>query len=345
MDLIRRSPWNAQLLLFLMAASTSAQLQDNATFARHSSGEVLRNMIVVGPYVVVGSSAAIYVLNNSSLAQVGAVNLASPNLLLVANYTSNEVLFCGNSNCTLSPVGALTSPSWSYAWSTSTASVINTATAYNVAGSLTTDSQGNKILVLGEREVLQTGTLVPSKVTLGSIMQAPVSAYSAVAYQAETKSPSGREFLTSFSYNNYVYFVFQLATASPTNTRVARVCANDTGNVFGGDNLKRLSYYEIPLTCLPPGLSSSAVSTPTAASFFPSSSAFNYDPTIVVSSVMAGNSYLCAYSLTTIDNLINQKYSTCVNGNGYIGFLRNQDTPQCVFLTPAAFASSVSRVG
>ena len=344
MDLIRRSPWNVQLLLFLMAASTSAQLQDNATFARHSSGEVLRNMIVVGPYVVVGSSAAVYALNNSSLAQVGAVNLASPNLLLVANYTSNEVLFCGNSNCTLSPVGALTSPSWSYAWSTPAASVINTATTYNVAGSLTSDSQGNKILVLGEREVV-AGALVPSKVTLGSIMQAPVSAYSAVAFQVEAKSPSGREFLTSFSYNNYVYFVFQLATASPTNTRVARVCANDTGNVVGGDNLKRLSYYEIPLTCVPPGLSSSAVSTPTAASFFPSSSAFSYDPTIVVSSVIAGNSYLCAYSLATIDNLINQKYSTCVNGNGYIGFLRNQDTQVCVLLTPAAFTSSVSRVG
>ena len=345
---MRRYPWDAPVLLrFLMAASTSAQLQNNATFARHSSGEVLRNMIVVGPYVVVGSSAAVYALNHSSLAQVGAVNLASPNLLLVANYTSNEVLFCGNSNCTLSPVGALTSPSWSYAWSTSTAfvlTVINTATTYNVAGSLTTDSQGNKILVLGEREVV-AGALVPSKVTLGSIMQAPVSAYSTVAFQAEAKSPSGREFLTSFSYNNYVYFVFQLATASPTNTRVARVCANDTGNVVGGDNLKRLSYYEIPLTCLPPGQSSSAVSTSTAASFFPSSTAFNYDPTIVVSSVIARNSSLCAYSLATIDNLINQKYSTCVNGNGYIGFLRNQDTQQCVLLTPAAFTSSVSRVG
>ena len=341
---MRRYPWDALVLLrLLMAASTSAQLLNNATFARHSSGEVLRNMIVVGPYVVVGSSAAVYTLNNSSLAQVGAVNLASPNLLLVANYTSNEVLFCGNSNCTLSPVGALTSPSWSYAWSTSTASVINTATTYNVAGSLTSDSQGNKILVLGEREVV-AGAFVPSKVTLGSIMQAPVSAYSAVAFQAEAKSPSGREFLTSFSYNNYVYFVFQLATASPTNTRVARVCANDTGNAVGGDSLKRLSYYEVPLTCLPPGLSSSAVSTPTAASFFPSSSAFNYDPTIVVSSVIAGNSSLCAYSLTTIDNLINQKYSTCVNGNGYIGFLRNQDTQVCVLFTPAAFTSSVSRV-
>ena len=338
MALTRFSPLN-MLLLLLVAASAVAQLQDNTSFSRQSSGEVLRNMIVVGPYVVVGSSAAVYALN-SSLAQTGAVSLSTPNLLLLANYTSNAVLFCGNANCSISPVGALTSPSWSYSWSTPAASVINIASTDNIAGALASNSQGNPTLVYGEREIPSASR--PSRVSLGRIVQAPASTYSYVGLQSETSTQSGRVFLTSFNYNNFVYFVFQLRSTNTYQTRVARVCGNDTGNTISGENFQRLSYYEIVLTCQAPGQSSSVVSIPTAASFLPSSSAFNYDPTILVSSVIAGNNYLCAYSLTTINNLMNQKYNSCINGVGNIGFSRSGNTPSCVMVTPQAISSTVS---
>ena len=318
-----------QLLLIVAAA---AQLQDNTSFSRRSSGEVLRNMIVVGPYVVVGSSTAVYALN-SSLAQVGAVSLSTPNLLLVANDLSNQVLFCGNANCNLSPVGALTNSSWSHSWS-SLAPVINTAATDNVAGALATDSQGNTVLVYGEREIRSSSAL--SKVELGRIVQ---DTYNYIGLQTEINSQSLRVFLTSFNYNNFVYFVFQLNSSSSTTyqTRLARVCGNDTGNNINGEMFQRLSYYEVELRCQ----GSPAASMATAALFVPSSSAFNNDPTIIVSLLISGNNYFCTYSLTTINNAMNQKYSQCVNGVGVAGLART-DTTLCISLSSMIIANTVS---
>ena len=320
-----------QLLLIVAAA---AQLQDNTSFSRRSSGEVLRNMIVVGPYVVVGSSTAVYALN-SSLAQVGAVSLSTPNLLLLANYLSNQVLFCGNANCSLSPVGSLTNSSWSY--SSSLIPVINTAATDNVAGALATDSLGNTVVVYGAREILSSSA--PSKVELGTIVQGTPPTYNYIGLQTEINSQSVRVFLTSFNYNNFVYFVFQLQSSSSTTyqTRLARVCGNDTGNNINGEMFQRLSYYEVELRCQ----GSPAASMATAALFLPSSSAFNNDPTIIVSLLISGNNYFCTYSLTTINNAMNQKYNNCVNGVGVAGFIRT-DTTQCMSLSSTIIANTVS---
>ena len=289
----------------LVVANGAAQQQDpqwgstSSTFSRQSSGEVFRSILADGSYIVVGSNMAVYVLDYS-FHVVTMENLTTPSRPSPVNPASAEVLLCGNKNFSQSPVCSIaTCPSWSYSWSSSMPSVIsNIAVTGNLAaGELAVDSQGNFIFVYGENDIfVMTGT-VP--------------------------------FLTSFSYNNFGYFVFQLSTnGTAYQIRVARAyCGNET---ISTESFQLLStYYEIALTCQAPGQSSSVVTIPTAASFLPSSSAFNYDPTILVSSVIAGNNYLCAYSLTTINNLMNQKYNSCINGVGVAGLARAGSTLAC----------------
>ena len=103
---------------------------------------------------------------------------------------------------------------------------------------------------------------------------------------------------------------------------MAKACANET---ISAGSFQLLSlYYEIVLNFPALNKSPSVVSMPTAASFAPSSSAFNYDPTIIVSFVIAGNNYF-----TTINNLMNQKYNSCVNGVGVAGLARTGRTAAC----------------
>ena len=267
----------------------------SAPFSRQSGSELLRNMLVAEAYVVVGSNTSVYVLDAASFNIIKAASLISITSIPPAS-AQDQVLLCGKEDCNLNPVCAhTTSTFWSYSWSSLQPSAINNNTDAigNVAGELVVDPQGNFIQSYGEDGIF---ALI------------------------------GGQLLVSFSYRNCVYFVLQLKQGTTYQIRVAKVWRNSTA--VSGESLQNLSH-EVPLTCQAPGQSSSAVSTPTAASFFPSSSAFNYDPTIVVSSVIAGNSYLCAYSLTTINMLMNEKYNACVNGAGMTGLSRIGNTVPC----------------
>jgi len=86
------------------------------SFCPGTLSENLRNVVIAGNNVIVGSSSTLYRLT-PDMVEVESVMLDSPNRLLVADQIRDEflevaVLACGTSSCSLSPITALSDIVW-----------------------------------------------------------------------------------------------------------------------------------------------------------------------------------------------------------------------------------------
>ena len=212
---------------------------------RPGNGEVLRNVIKLEQYLIVGSSNALYRINLNTLTSVERRSLTSANRLLVADSHCDTFLSCDNSICFLATSNSLTST-----WQVNSNTVIRHSNFSSLAGSLARLSNGTRILTIVETTAFPIlGRF--RKGTLRSIAgsgSARNSTFNLIAEYMGSGNFLGSVYV-EFSHNGFVYFLIRPASGNlePFLT-VVRFCQNDLG-IWGSFR----SHFEIRLRCTATG--------------------------------------------------------------------------------------------
>ena len=284
------------------------------SFCPQNSVETLRNVVVTNDTVIVGSSSALYRLT-ADLVEVESVMINSPNRLLVADRSGmfgGGVLACGSLRCTLSPVNMLSNIVWR-------GRIVNRGRAKILAAfSLVND--GTLSVTFGTRRNQNSS----STITRGSLLNAfgsPPYTFSEYAVQMELSAVQ-REFLAVFSSQGYQYFVASI----DNEATITRLCLSDNGNQ-PSPNSSFASHFELKLQC-------AGSEAATAATFVDSTEPFGLETVILSFDVPSSDTVrLCGFSLSEINERMDQKLEMCINGSGNIGFTRNEEIP-CSTLLP-----------
>ena len=140
-----------------------------------------------------------------------------------------------------------------------------------------------------------------------------------VGSQQERDINLARKFLTNFQHNGFVYYVFVLP-GFDSKLQVARICSNDTG--YEEDNMVVLTTYtEAELQC-------NEMMTPdsiTAATFVQ----YNGESMIMVSMRSDSTNIICAFNVSEINTRMDDKLSSCKNGQGTLSLKRNSGSDAC----------------
>ena len=278
------------------------------SFCPLNSVETLRNVVVTNDTVIVGSTSALYRLT-VDLVEVESVMLNSSNRLLVADRSRDGtfgggVLACGSSRCTLSPVNMLSTIVWR-------GRILNRGRT-NVLAAFSLVNDGTLSVTFGTRRNQNSS----STITRGSLLNAfgsPPYTFSEYAVQTELSAVQ-REFLAVFSSQGYQYFV-----ASVDNeATIIRLCLSDNGNQ-PSPNGSFASHFELKLQC-------DGSEAATAATFVDSTEPFGVETVILLFDVPTSDTvHLCGFSLSEINERMDQKLEMCINGSGNIGFTRNEE--------------------
>ena len=96
-----------------------------------------------------------------------------------------------------------------------------------------------------------------------------------------------------------------------------------------------VSHFELVGECS--GSSSSTTNIPTAATYVGANSAFG-TATLLVTFMGDGETIqrICAYNISTINDLMTQKFSDCLDGIGVSGFARDEVPQPCPAVVPEA---------
>ena len=281
--------------------------------------------MVAGNSVIVGSSSALYRLT-PNLVEVESMMLDSPNRLLVADQTGEErfetaVLACGSLSCSLSPITALSDIAWE-------GPVLDPGES-NVLAALSLTSDGSLSVTYGTRQSPNR----PTTITKGGLLnsyRSPPYIFSAYAEQREPTTSEMREFLAVFSHQNYHYFVVNVNS----RVHITRLCQMDNGNQaspFG----TFASHFELELRC-------SNSESAAAATFVDSTEPFGVETVLLTLQVPSSDTvHICAFNLSEINELMDQKFETCINGRGNVGFQRNGQSP-CPILQAEQLDAMVS---
>ena len=150
------------------------------------------------------------------------------------------------------------------------------------------------------------------------------------AIQNELSTFRPREFLAVFTKQNFIYFIVRIGIVGQAGMqmdqmRVVRFCKDDPGTQF---TPQFVSHFELVGECS--GSSSSTTNIPTAATYVGANSAFG-TATLLVTFMGDGETiqHMCAYNISTINNLMTQKFSDCLDGRGVSGFARDGVPMQC----------------
>ena len=190
-------------------------------------------------------------------------------------------------------------------------------------------ANGTSALTFGEQ---QTMTLVSSirKGNLNNVDIPGSSVFNRFATQNEFSTFRPREFLAVFTKQNFIYFIVRIgivgrAGMQMDQMRVVRFCKDDPGTQF---TPQFVSHFELVGECS--GSSSSITNIPTAATYVGANSAFG-TATLLVTFMGDGETiqHMCAYNISTINNLMTQKFSDCLDGRGVSGFARDGVPIQC----------------
>ena len=291
--------------------------------------ETLRNMVVAGNNVIVGSSSALYRLT-PNLVELESTMLPmnSPNRLLVADRTRNgmfggAVLACGSPSCVLSPINNLSDVIWE-------GPVLDPG-ASDVLAAFSLTSSGNLSVTYGTRQSPDR----PSTITRGSLLNSfrPLphnTMFVQYAEQRESNTRVTREFLTVFSNGGYQYFIVSIEN----EVHVTRLCLSDNG-----DQPSPLgtfaSHFELELKCV-------SSESATAATFVNSIEPFGVETVLLAFQLTTSDTFhICAFNLSEINERMDQKFETCTNGSGVFGFIRDIQVP-CPSLLPDQIDSMVS---
>ena len=292
------------------------------SFCPRTLSENLRNVVIAGNNVIVGSSSTLYRLT-PDMVEVESVMLDSPNRLLVANQTSSveAVLACGSLSCSLSPSNDLSEIFWE-------GPILDPGES-NVLAALSLTNEGTLSVTYGTRQSPSR----PTTITRGSLLnsfQSPPYTFSEYAEQREPSTSVMREFLAVFSHENYQYFVVNVNS----RVHITRLCLTDNGNqpsLFG----TFASHFELELRC---ANSESA----TSATFVHSTEPFGVETVVLTFQVPTSDTFhICTFNLTEINERMDQKFETCINGTGNVGFQRNGQDP-CPNFQPEQINAMVS---
>lgn len=130
--------------------------------------------------------------------------------------------------------------------------------------------------------------------------------------QEETDRFQERTFMTRFIYGGFIYYVFYLQLVNLEELRIARHCLDDSG----GSSNSLTTYTEAHLQC-----DTAANAVPTAATFLE----LNGEPFILLAmkSLVDSSNRICLFNLTEIDQKMDDKLTSCANGNGQLDLQRN----------------------
>ena len=307
------------LLCILLHVATVSCL----SFCPQNSVETLRNVVVTNDTVIVGSTSALYRLT-VDLVEVESVIINSSNRLLVADRSGmfgGCVLACGSSRCTLSPVNMLSD----IVWRGRTLQPGRT----NVLAAFSLVNDGTLSVTFGTQQEQNR----PSTITRGSLLNAfgsPPYSFSEYAVQREPSTVQ-REFLAVFSSQGYQYFVASI----DNEATIIRLCLSDNGNQ-PSPNSSFASHFELKLQC-------NGSESATAATFVDSTEPFGEETVLLTfEAPTSATVHLCAFNLSEINELMDQKLEMCINGSGNIGFTRDEDEVEevpCSTLLPNASVS------
>ena len=320
--------WALSLLGIICCLALHTACQTDAAFCPPSPGEAFRNIILGDSYVLIGSSNSLYRLNPGSLSLEDRRQLGSVNRLLVTDpggTYNGSVLECEEEQCALTPVNNLTDIRWQVSYG-----LVRRGTE-NVIGIFAPGANGTSSLSFGEQ---QTPTLQSSirKGNLNNVDIPGSSVFNRFATQNEFSMFTPREFLAVYTDQNFIYFIVRIgivdrAGMQMDQMRVVRFCKDDPGSL-GQFMPQFVSHFELMGECT--GSSSSTTNIPTAATYVGANSAFG-TATLLVTFMGDGGNILrmCAYNISTINNLMMQKFSDCLDGMGVSGFARDGVPVQC----------------
>ena len=305
------------LLLFLVY---SLQGSSNAVSLFNVQNETLTTVLVLSDgSLLVGTTSRIIRLNSNNLTENSSLplNTTTNRLLLLLNDTglNQNVLSCQENECFLFDSNDLTTVSVST--SPNPSSFLFPATP-NMPGLYT----GGSDIFVG-RDAVSPITSSISKLRYsasGSQFQLRL-----IGKQQEGDSLVTRAFLTNFRYNGFAYFVFVIPGFGSPSTRykiqVARICSNDPG-IMELQMLLLTTYTEAELQC-------NEMRDPdsiTSATFVH----YNGESMILVSMSKDMDNIICAFNITEINTKMDDKLSSCKNGQGTIFLKRNSGNPACV---------------
>ena len=305
----------------LLSVSHAPSLQ----FLPETSGEIFRNLISARSHLLLGSSNAIYRLDNSLVRQERK-SLGDANRMLVTDYVGSfrdSVLSCSSVSCFLAQVTDFTNVTWEV-----DPPFISELATDNVAAVFAPRANGMSDLTFGERANGRNNRLLAK----GSLVNvgAPSQLFNGYARRSEGNRFDPLVYLTEFPLryvandSGYVYFVVR---PTESETRLVRFCEDDTG-ILGAF----ASHFEIILKC---GSHNDTAPSTAATLIDITTTAFNNRPTIVISTnrILGMNRLsmqleVCSFDVGYINSLMTQKYEDCINArnNAMAGFLRDGQT-------------------
>ena len=317
----------AQIFTLLLSVTSTCLLHvskaQSVQFAPEAEGETFRNLISAHSHLLLGSSRAIYRLNDDLVRQQKRT-LTGPSRMLVADYVGsfrNSFLSCDNITCFLAQLTDFESVSWQVN------SPLVRRFQDNAVGVLAPRANGTSDLTYGERAGKQLGG--GRLFAKGSLYNAGVSnaPYSFLQYarREETNRFDPLVYLTEFPLrftSNDSGFVYFITHPTQNEIRVVRFCEDD-GGVLGSFT----SHFEAVLQC--GSTSGFFANDSTSATFINITSTFNDRPTILVTQarVTAMNVQLevCSFDIGNINFLMTQKYDDCVTAqnDAMAGFFRD----------------------
>ena len=234
----------------------------------------------------------------------------------------DSVLSCDNTNCFLAQITNFSNVSWNV--NTPFIRVLNPD---NAVGVFALRANGTSDLTYGEKAGSNQARLLAKGSLLNAGMPSSAGDYSFLEYarRDENSRFDPLVYLTEFPlrYANdsgYVYFVTR---PTQDEIRVVRFCEDDPGSLG-----YFVSHFEAVLQC---GGSGTRARDSTAATFVNvTAAAFNGRPTILVTqtrvfSVNYMQLEVCAFDIGTINSLMTEKYTNCIEGRDHAmsNFARN----------------------
>ena len=282
------------------------------SFCPRTLSENLRNVVIAGNNVIVGSLSTLYRLT-PDMVEVESVMLDSPNRLLVANQASSveAVLACGSLSCSLSPSNDLSEIFWE-------GPILDPGES-NVLAALSLTNDSTLSVTYGVKQSLNKPSTI-TRCSLFNSFRSPPYMISPYAEQREPDISVMREFLAVFSHENYQYFVVNVNS----RVHITRLCLTDNGNQpssFG----TFASHFVLELRC---ANSESANS----ATFVDSTGPFGVETVVLTFQVPTSDAFhICTFNLTEINERMDQKFETCIDGSGNVGLQRSGESPCPIF--------------
>ncbi len=300
--------------LFLLVIVTP-QIASQTTITQDlNNDDSLRNMLLVGDSVIVGSSTNIYRLNSSTLEILNSINVTGLNRLLISVENTGlggDVLSCQKEECLLLDSNSLAKTS---------VSILNNKTSNLIPGDqdLTgVAASDTSLFIARENFVGDSNNRIASSIS--KLTYTPNNEeleLSLVGNQVEDSLFTERRFLTVFKTDDYVYHVYDLVDEI-NNLRISRTCVTDPGGI----SLVLTTFTEAILQCS--GVSSETVSSATTVTID------GHLMVLVNHFTEDDKNEICSFNVTVINEAMDNQLEMCKNGMGIIDLKRTGSNFNC----------------